>query len=80
MLSISVKIFRKTLTVFFFWWGGKMAESFKDVVHDSPSMGLGVTVKTKNFLCRTNSHIYWVTPFLDAKLNALVVTVNQPHP
>ena len=32
-----------------------MAKSFIDVVHDSPRTGLGIPVKTKNPLYRTNT-------------------------
>ena len=32
-----------------------MAKSFKDVVQDSPRTGLGIPVKTKNPLSRTNT-------------------------
>ena len=32
---------------FFFFWGGKMAKCFIDVVQDSPRTGLGIPVKTK---------------------------------
>ena len=32
-----------------------MAKSFKDVVHDSPRTGLGIPVKTKTALSRTNT-------------------------
>ena len=32
-----------------------MAKSFKNVVQDSPRMGLGIPVKTKKRLSRTNT-------------------------
>ena len=32
-----------------------MAKSFIDVVQDSPRTGLGIPVKTKNLLSRTNT-------------------------
>ena len=40
----------------FKWFQGvKMAKSFKNVVQDSPRTGLGIPVKTKNLLFRTNT-------------------------
>ena len=40
---------------FFFWWGGKMTKSFIDVVEDSLRTGLGIPVKNKKTLSRTNT-------------------------
>ena len=40
---------------FFLWWGGTIAKYFIDVVQDSPRTGLGIPVKTKNPLYRTNT-------------------------
>ena len=48
-LSINFKtdIQHLSNSYYFFWRGGKMAKSFKDVVQDSPRTCLGIPVKTK---------------------------------